>query len=93
MDLSMRESKFTEEQISMALSSPARKRIVEIRDLLKTVGGTWNAGTPLARQATALDLARDHLPWLLEQFEAALDEIDDLQAQLDNCQELRMAGL
>jgi hypothetical protein len=43
--------------------------------------------TPLARQATALELVKDEVPWLLGEVEWLLEENEGLSAQLDDCQD------
>ena len=49
---------------------------------------SWSESTPLARQAAAMELARDHVPWLLAEIDRLAEENETLSAQLDDCQEL-----
>ena len=65
-----------------------RKRLARIRQLRAQLDATWSAVTPLARQAAALELARDQVPWPLSKIERLLDENESLSAQLDDCQEM-----
>jgi hypothetical protein len=40
-----------------------------------------------AGQATALELARDAVPWLVAELERLLEESETMSAQLDDCHE------
>jgi hypothetical protein len=42
-----------------------RSRLERIRQLRSELGTPWSQATPLARQAAALEVARDEVPWLL----------------------------
>jgi hypothetical protein len=64
-----------------------RQRLERIRQLRSQLDARWNEATPLARQAAALELARDEVPWLLGLCEQLLEENESLAARLDDLQE------
>ena len=70
----------------MADERPAR--LERIRRLRAELDAAWSQTTPLARQAAALELARDEVPWLLAEIDRLTDENERLSAQLDDCQEM-----
>jgi hypothetical protein len=65
-----------------------RTRLDRIRRLRAELNAPWSQTTPLARQAAALELARDEVPWLLDLVERLLEENESLAAQLDDCSEV-----
>jgi phage shock protein A len=65
-----------------------RKRLERIRRLRAERDASWSETAPLARQAAALELARDEVPWLLRGIEELTDGNETLSAQLDDCTEM-----
>jgi hypothetical protein len=53
---------------SVASLHAGRPRLERIRRLRSQLDAKWGEVTPVARQAAALELARDQEPWLLEQL-------------------------
>jgi hypothetical protein len=68
-----------------------RARLKRIRQLRSQLDAPWSQTTPLARQAAALELARNEVPWLLEEIDRLFEENESLSAQLDDGQEERDA--
>lgn len=71
------------------MSDPRRARLDEIRTLLAVVQAPTLQATPMQRQAALVDIAREHAEWLVTTCEALLDDLDDVQAKLDDCEEMR----
>jgi hypothetical protein len=74
--------------LTPAMPDDRRARLARIQRLRAELDARWSETTPLARQAAALDLARDEVPWLLEEIERLSEENESLHAQLDDCQEM-----
>ena len=51
-----------------------RQRLERIRQLRSQLDARWSAVIPPARQAAALELARDEVPWLLEEIDLLANE-------------------
>jgi hypothetical protein len=69
-----------------------RARFARIRQPRSELDASWSPTPPVGRQATALELAKDEVPWLLAEVEQLSKETASPSAQLDDCGEMLDTG-